>query len=91
MFGPARRKGTTRFALRPPPGAAKVQLAGDFTGWSLRAMRRGKDGTFAANVQLPRGLYEYKFLVDGQWALDPDNATVASNPFGSFNSVAEVT
>ncbi len=90
MISKGRRKGTVRFAVHPAEGARKVHLAGEFTGWQPRSMRRQKSGQFVASVELRPGRHEYKFLVDGQWMLDPDNSTAAANPYGSFNSVIDM-
>ena len=90
MVTKGRRKGTTRFSVKPGDGARKVCLAGDFNGWTPAAMRKQKDGLFAATLSLDPGCYDYKFVVDGQWVVDPDNSTLTINPFGTFNSVAEV-
>jgi chromosome partitioning protein len=54
----------------------EVQIAGVFNGWQPAAMRRNKDGRWEAAVDLIPGQYEYKFVVDGRWIVDPDNARV---------------
>ncbi|MBC8172950.1 MAG: hypothetical protein H7X71_03495, partial [Chitinophagales bacterium] len=36
---------------------------------------------------LPPGKYIYKFVVDGNWILDPDNPHMEENEFGNGNSV----
>lgn len=90
MVGKGRKKGTTRFAIKPPQVAKRAQLAGEFTGWEPVTMRRQKDGTFVVIVPLPLGTYEYKFVVDGQWQLDPDNHSWAPNTHGTMNSVVRV-
>lgn len=78
------------FSLRPGAAAKEVFLAGDFTNWEPVAMARREDGSFALGVSLRRGRYEYKYIVDGQWIVDPDISLWAANPFGSVNSVIEV-
>ncbi len=88
MIARGSKKGTYRFSVNPGGGAKKVQLVGDFTDWKPTAMTRQKDGSFAALVKLKAGTYEYKFIVDGQWRVDPDNGAWALNPFGTLNSVA---
>lgn len=90
MISNGRKKGTLRFAFRPDSAARTVRLVGDFTGWDPKVMRRQKSGDFVANVELPPGTYEYKFLVDGQWTVDPDNEAMCKSPYGTFNSVASV-
>lgn len=90
MISNGRKKGTIRFALQPGDAARTVRLVGDFTDWAPKIMRKQKNGAFVANVELPPGTYEYKFLVDGRWVVDPDNDTMARSPYGTFNSVVSV-
>jgi 1,4-alpha-glucan branching enzyme len=82
----------TRFAAEFP-GASSVYLAGDFNDWTpesrrMKRMRKGDD-TFVAVVDLNPGQYEYKFLVDGQWACCAEAPRVG-NDLGSENNVIEV-
>ena len=90
MYDTKRRKGAARFVIKPCDSARAVHLAGDFTNWRPLVMKPQKDGSFAADVAVPAGTYEYKFLVDGKWLADPDNHSWAMNPFGTLNSVARV-
>ena len=90
MIEQGSKTGTFRFSIKPGSDAKKVQLVGDFSEWKPMAMTRQKDGAFAATVRLAPGTYEYKFVVDGQWRVDPDNGAWALNPFGTLNSVATV-
>jgi hypothetical protein len=36
------------------------------------------------------GRYQYKFLVDGEWIVDPAASQNVANAFGTLNSVLEV-
>jgi 1,4-alpha-glucan branching enzyme len=83
------RKGNLRFVFTRS-GASRVLLAGDFNQWKPLPMRKQKDGSFVANLDLRPGTHEYKFIVDGQWTVDPDNSAWALNPYGTLNSVAVV-
>ena len=87
MFEKGRRKGTTRFAVKPEGAARAVAVAGDFSAWKPLGMRRQKDGVFVLNVPTAKASFEYKFLIDGTWVTDPDNPHMAPDPFGTFNSV----
>lgn len=65
-----------RYDPRPSGEAPRrVCLAGEFNGWSPDAwpMERGSDGVFRREVPLARGVYRYKFVVDGEWTPDPAN------------------
>jgi 1,4-alpha-glucan branching enzyme len=79
------------FALHAP-SAEEVRLAGCFTGWEKDALnlRKQKDGTWKKTVTLPRGTYEYRFMVDGQWQDDPACTARCPNSFGSQNCVRVV-
>jgi len=53
-------------------------------------MRKGQNGVFAMDVPLRPGTYQYRFIIDGQWLADPDNAISVPNPYGGTNSVAQM-
>ncbi|MGA2265904.1 MAG: glycogen-binding domain-containing protein [Phycisphaerae bacterium] len=91
MFEKSSKKGQIRFSIKPGNDIKKVCLVGDFNGWKETAMTRQKDGSFVVTVTLRNGTHEYKFLVDGQWRVDPDNNAWALNPFGTLNSVLTVS
>ncbi len=90
MVSRGNKGGTTRFSHHPAEGTRNVFVAGDFTGWEPKPMRRKGDGQFVVVLPVPPGEHEYKFVVDGQWITDPDNASFAMNPFGGLNSVVTV-
>ena len=90
MHSTGKNKSTIRFALKPVASAREVLLAGSFTDWQPVGMTRRKDGAFVASVRLPRGTYQYKFVVDGTWIADPDNDYRAPTSFGAANSVVYV-
>ena len=90
MFEKGRKEGTVRFAIRPNGGVKKVELVGSFNDWKPLAMRKQKDGAYVSQVTVPGGTHEYKFIVDGQWIVDPDNSAWAVNPYGTLNSVARI-
>ena len=89
MYTKGQKKGAVRFGLTRGD-AKKALLAGNFNDWIGQPMRKQKDGSFTLVVELPAGVYEYKFIVDGQWIVDPDTNTWAMNKFGTFNSVAQI-
>lgn len=90
MYQNGKKKGSVEFSLAAPAGAKMASLAGDFTSWKPVAMKKQKNGRFAVTVALPPGVYEYRFIVDGKWMSDPDHSHWAPNPYGSFNSVAQI-
>jgi hypothetical protein len=76
------------------PGAQRVELVGDFNGWTPGLIRlRGPDasGHWTADVELPEGRYEYQFLVNGKtWVTDPNATTHRPDGFGRANAVMDV-
>ena len=65
-----------------------VYLAGSFNSWSTSANKMTKSGgVFSTTVTLEPGVYEYKFVVDGEWITDPANALVGGY---DSNSVAVI-
>jgi 1,4-alpha-glucan branching enzyme len=74
------------------PEAGKVNLAGTFNNWNTLSlpMKKDKDGTWKRMVKLSPGRYEYKYFVDGAWALDIPGAELDRNPFGTNNCVMYV-
>ncbi|HUS91123.1 MAG TPA: isoamylase early set domain-containing protein [Phycisphaerae bacterium] len=90
MFEKGRKKGTIRFAVTPDSPVKQIAVAGSFNGWQPVPMRKQKGGTYVASVPVAPGAHEYKFILDGLWALDPDNSSWALNPYGTMNSVLTV-
>lgn len=75
------------------PRATSVQVAGDFNNWDPSKTPMEKiDGTgmWQTKINLPKGRYRYRLVVDNQWQQDPYNESTEPNPFGGFNSVLEV-
>lgn len=71
------------------PSAREVYLAGTFNDWKYgaTAMTCGQGGKWVAEVTLHHGSHEYRFVVDGEWKLDPNNPESVPNPFGESNSL----
>lgn len=74
------------------PEAKKVMLAGDFNSWDENsvALKREKKGLWRTDLSLRPGRYEYKFIVDGEWWIDPANSYTVTNAYGNLNSVKEI-
>ena len=72
------------------PEAREVYVAGTFNDWDpqARALKRSKAGVWTTWMSLPPGMYEYRFVVDGEWCEDPECAESKANEHGSHNSVA---
>jgi 1,4-alpha-glucan branching enzyme len=74
------------------PEAEKVFVAGDFNEWRAGDTRLSRDsaGTWKTKLWLPRGRYEYRFIVDSEWRDDPHATASVPNAFGSSNCVLHV-
>ncbi|MBN2020470.1 MAG: isoamylase early set domain-containing protein [Sedimentisphaerales bacterium] len=74
------------------PNAKSVNIAGDFNGWKpeKNPMSKANDGTWQVSIPLARGVYKYRFVVDGKWHQDPHNKKTEPNEYGDLNSVLKV-
>lgn len=89
---PSRRRAAAGFTtfVCPFPGEV-AYLVGDFNGWDPQATRMLRNGvSFQKRMRLAPGRYEYKFIVDGQWRIDPYATEQRPNEYGSLNSVVRV-
>ncbi|MBN1880497.1 glycogen-binding domain-containing protein [bacterium] len=80
------------FRINAKPGS-RVFVAGDFNQWDAenKQLKDSKgNGTFSGCLTLEPGTYEYKFVIDGTWTIDPACTEHAKNACGSLNSVLRV-
>ncbi|WP_161486766.1 glycogen-binding domain-containing protein [Rufibacter roseus] len=76
------------FRLKGHGKARSVYLAGDFNGWSPTALPMKKEGDdWVFSVHLPLGKNRYKFVVDGEWIIDPSNKLWEQNEHHTGNSI----
>ncbi|XP_073266891.1 protein PTST homolog 2, chloroplastic isoform X2 [Populus alba] len=65
-----------------PSSASEVFLSGSFDGWATqRRMEKSSVGIFSLYLKLYPGRYEIKFVVDGEWKIDPLRPIVNSNGY----------
>jgi Glycogen recognition site of AMP-activated protein kinase len=71
------------------PEAKTVELAGDFAEWRAGKVRleRGEGGNWHLKISLPPGRYQYQFVVDGVWTIDPRCPARVNDDFGKENSL----
>ena len=68
--------------------AREVRIAGNFNGWvpdkGVRSMieSEGETRVWTKVLQLAPGTYEYRYIVDGEWRCDPENANSTVTPAG---------
>lgn len=78
--------------------ARSVFLAGSFNEWNPLStpMSKRNSGDWSTDLELAPGVYEYRFVVDGEWCGEPECANHEScpncvpNPFGSKNQKFQV-
>lgn len=65
-----------------PNSASEVLVAGSFDGWATqRKMEKSRTGIFSVWLKLYPGKYEIKFIVDGEWKIDPLRPIVHNNGY----------
>jgi hypothetical protein len=77
------------------PAFRSVFLAWDYNGWGLpTAMTRravagdtGRGDVWETVLRLPVGTYFYKYIVDGEWRLDPDTISEETPRHGMANKL----
>ena len=87
---PARKRVT--FTLAADAGS-EVYVAGDFNGWDPAGKKltdKKNNGVYSAVVTLAPGEYEYKFVINGTWCVDPNCKEWRQNSLGTLNSVLHV-
>jgi hypothetical protein len=75
------------------PEAKEVYVAGDFNNWQLdEHSRMERDGnTWKKRMPLKSGRYHYRFVIDGSWTEDSNNPAQEMNPYGTMDSLLEVS
>lgn len=72
---------------------SEVFVAGSFNNWEPRqhALKDTRNtGKYSITLRLPKGLYEYKFIVNGNWQVDPECQNWVRNSLGTLNSIINV-
>jgi hypothetical protein len=88
LLPPPSVKGNTTFRLQGYAEAQVVVLAGSFNNWNESQLLFAREGdVWVCRVDLAPDRYTYKFIVDGNWILDPANAETEEDEYGNLNSV----
>lgn len=74
------------------PQAKEVYLAGEFNNWKLDESSRMEqnNGCWTKRLNLDKGKYRYRFVIDGNWVEDPSNPLTQLNTYGTLDSLLEV-
>lgn len=79
--------GNTTFRLSGFQDARVVAVAGTFNNWNQSQYLFERVGDeWVCRINLPPGKYQYKFIVDGNWLVDPRNPKVVRDDRGIENS-----
>ncbi|RKR85213.1 AMP-activated protein kinase-like protein [Mucilaginibacter gracilis] len=81
-------KPTHTFVLHGYGSAHSIILSGTFNNWDKGSYNLKHEGAdWKTSLNLKPGKYLYKFIVDGNWIIDPGNKLWEQNEFGTGNSV----
>ncbi|XP_020222556.1 phosphoglucan phosphatase DSP4, amyloplastic [Cajanus cajan] len=69
-----------------------VEISGLDIGWGQRIPLKfdDKEGSWFLKKELPEGLYEYKYIVDGEWTCNKDELVTSPNKDGHVNNFIQV-
>lgn len=80
------------FVLNGNSNAKKVIVTGTFNDWDKEGFLMKKvNNQWVFQLHLPQGKTLYKFIVDGNWIIDPENGDWEENAEGTGNSILWVT
>ncbi|MCX6281221.1 MAG: hypothetical protein NTU51_04605 [Bacteroidetes bacterium] len=80
-----------RFFLQYGKVSKEVFVTGSFNNWNPRELRMHRiPGGWAINLFLREGTHAYKFVVDGNWILDPGNNIQRPDGSGHENSFLSI-
>ena len=75
------------------PASSEVFVAGSFNDWQQQPLTPGSGkGTvkFSRILFLTPGTHQYKFVINGEWLLDPTCQETVPNEHGNQNSLLQV-
>jgi 1,4-alpha-glucan branching enzyme len=74
------------------PHAKTVFVAGPFNNWDPTAnpLKKNEAGLWSTTIALKPGKQLYKFVVDGDWRVDPKNPDSEDDGSGNLNSIKTV-
>ncbi|MFQ6608017.1 MAG: alpha-amylase family glycosyl hydrolase [Fidelibacterota bacterium] len=82
------------FTFSPQHSNDYVVVMGGFNDWSRSALPLSDsdgDGVLERTVYLKPERHEYKFVVNGEELIDPDNSVFISNNIGGWNSILDLS
>jgi hypothetical protein len=79
---------STKFEWRD--GGNTVFLTGSFCNWGQQLLMNLNNNKFETFLDLPKGIYEYKFIVDGKWRFSKHFPT-CNDGKGNINNIIDTT
>ncbi len=82
------------FTFKPGDDDTVVVVMGGFNDWSRSQLKMeddNGDGLLEKTVFLDPVRHEYKFVVNGEELIDPDNPVFVSNNIGGWNSILDLS
>jgi hypothetical protein len=72
-----------------------VFVAGDFNEWQMfdpnyKMQWDSLEDMFILRITLEKGVYTYKYIIDGRWAVDPRAELTVPDPLGGRMGIFEV-
>lgn len=64
------------------PDADRVEIAGDFNGWTPEPLRRAGEGEWVIPHELAPGVYRFNLLVDGERWIVPEGVPEVDDGYG---------
>jgi hypothetical protein len=83
------KKRAVTFRHRAPPGR-RVEIVGDWSGWSPQALEERSGGLYEGTYIVPPGRHEYSLRIDGQPAEPADAQAYVPDGFGGRSAVLDV-
>lgn len=87
LYAHGRGEAELRFAV---PGASRVDLVADWTGWQPVPMERAPDGRWLLHVTLAPGVHRFNLVVDGERWIVPQGIASVDDGFGGKTSLLVV-
>lgn len=76
--------------LPPQMSQGEFRWKGPMTVRSVAPLRQEQPGLWCCELPLLQGWYEYLFLVDGEWVMDPEASEVCPDGAEGFNAARMV-
>jgi len=75
----------TVFTWKKEKGGKNVYIAGNFNDWKEKIQMNESHGDFTTIQTLAPGTYQYRYVVDGKWATDPESPLITDINGETYN------